>query len=269
MNVEAPLPPIGREFWQPLAESSTLETLWEQKRVCRSLIVRDEERSSTAVGKLSTLGAITDGIFTDLKLVTHGTLAHGSLAVPGTLVGPGTVIYSTRTASPVQNPMSRFLEQDLLLFSLYAPNVAARIVSMNSPQELWVPPDTYLADTSWQFHFGFAAPTPSPGLTKVQMLERAYVTEDAAKVGSFVEQNRLTDILIAAVEPLKKTFGETLTRTLTLVEDDEGSRTLFCFVAFPGALDEAQKALDSFDRGWWLRNVKEFGPKLNFDFELV
>jgi hypothetical protein len=58
-------------------------------------------------------------------------------------------------------------------------------------------------------------------------------------------------------------------KVLRLVEDDEGARTLFCFVVFDGQLSEAMRALKSFDESWWLERCAQVAGKLNFDFELV
>jgi hypothetical protein len=110
------------------------------------------------------------------------------------------------------------------------------------------------------------------GLSKMPILEplkRDYVISDAEKVAKFVEEHKLRGILARAAEPINQAFGETSVKTLTILEDGEGSRTLFCYVKFPGSLDDAMHALDNFDHNWWLPNARKFGARLNFDFELV
>jgi len=183
--------------------------------------------------------------------------------------------------------MLKFSENELTLVSRYTPNVAASIVTANDPQTFFVMPETcpiyFINDPREIFGmsetcptnfidatgFDFAAPVLVRKPKTIETLGSAYVISNVAKVESFIEENQLTEILVQAVEAIKRTFGESRTRTLTVLEDDEGSRTLFCLVAFPGSLDDARKALESFDRNWWLKNARRFGSKLNFDFELV
>jgi len=95
------------------------------------------------------------------------------------------------------------------------------------------------------------------------------VTTDRDEMNSFVVSNRLLHVLLDAVPHVVAAFGESSVKTLGIVQDDEGERTLYCLVAFPGTLDEAQRSLDFFDHSWWLNHARAFGLKLNFDFELV
>ena len=85
----------------------------------------------------------------------------------------------------------------------------------------------------------------------------------------FIAVNGLGTPLLQSEEHIKTAFGESSLKTLALVEDDEGYRTLFCLVVFPGSLDRARQALKSFDNNWWLQRARRFGAKLNFDFELI
>ncbi len=103
----------------------------------------------------------------------------------------------------------------------------------------------------------------------LRTLEQAYVLEDRSAIPAFIERNRLLELLLAAREPLSSAFGEGTMKKLTLVEDDEGFVTLFCYVLVPGGLEEARRALDSFDESWWLAHSHEAGGKLNFDFDLI
>jgi hypothetical protein len=100
-------------------------------------------------------------------------------------------------------------------------------------------------------------------------LKEVYVFEERARVAEFVERNRLRSLLAEAREPLVAAFGERAVKKLSLVEDDEGSETLFCSVGVSGSLDEARRALRSFDQGWWLDRCANVSGKLNFDFELI
>jgi hypothetical protein len=115
---------------------------------------------------------------------------------------------------------------------------------------------------------GPSKPTTAPS-GALSALEEVYVFEERARVGGFVQRNRLRNLLLEARDPLIATFGETAVRKLSVVEDDEGSETLFCSIGVSGSLDEARRALTSFDQGWWLDRCANVSRKLNFDFELI
>jgi len=101
-------------------------------------------------------------------------------------------------------------------------------------------------------------------------LERAYEISDREAIGAFLRGDRSAlSILKDAPNALDTFFGPKAKKVLRLVEDDEGARTLFCFVAFDGQLSEAVRALKSFDEGWWLERCAQVAGRLNFDFELV
>ena len=94
-------------------------------------------------------------------------------------------------------------------------------------------------------------------------------SSNRSAVPAFIKRNRLLEPLLEARGPLASAFGEAAVKKLTLVEDDEGFVTLFCLVLAPGGLEEARRALNSFDESWWLARSHEAGGKLNFDFELI
>ena len=100
-------------------------------------------------------------------------------------------------------------------------------------------------------------------------LEAVYVIEDRGRVASFIDANHLRPILIEAREPLNEAFGEATIKTLTLTRDDEGFDTLYCLVIMPGEMQEARRALRSFDQRWWLVRSAHATGILNFDFILV
>jgi len=103
-----------------------------------------------------------------------------------------------------------------------------------------------------------------------QGLEQAYVIDDREAVDAFVQSNPFVfAILREAPAALNIFFGPNAKRILRIAEDDEGTRTLFCFVAFDGHLSEAMRALKSFDENWWLERCAWVAGRLNFDFELV
>ncbi len=101
------------------------------------------------------------------------------------------------------------------------------------------------------------------------LLEGTYVIENRREVAQFVEDNQLGGLLKQAHDPINKAFGRKAVKTLTVVEDDEGFRTLFCLVMIPGDMQEARNALKAFDEEWWLQHSPKVGGKLNFDFELI
>ncbi len=100
-------------------------------------------------------------------------------------------------------------------------------------------------------------------------LEQAYVFDERSAVAAFMERNRIRSLLLEAREPLNTAFGGAAMKTLTLVRDDEGFDALFCLVMVPGDMQEARRALRSFDEQWWLAHSAQAGGKLNFDFELI
>jgi hypothetical protein len=109
-------------------------------------------------------------------------------------------------------------------------------------------------------------------LTKNSVLDsinKSYVVVDPKSVATFIEEHRLRGILDQAIEPLNRAFGASSIKQINIFEDDEGGRTLFCAVKFPGALADAIRALDAFDEDWWVKNAARFGARLNFDFELI
>ena len=108
----------------------------------------------------------------------------------------------------------------------------------------------------------------APERTQAELPD-VYVIEDRSTVAAFIEENRLRGLLLQARNPLNAAFGEAAVKTLTLVRDDEGFKRLFCLVMAPGDMQEARRALRSFDQQWWLARCEQAAGKLNFDFELV
>jgi hypothetical protein len=104
----------------------------------------------------------------------------------------------------------------------------------------------------------------------MQELEPAYSISDPESIDAFLRNNRSAiSLLKEAPAALSAAFGRKASKTLRLVEDDEGAQALFCFVAFAGSLADAIDALKSFDENWWLDRCAQVAGKLNFDFELV
>lgn len=110
---------------------------------------------------------------------------------------------------------------------------------------------------------------PVTSASAIKGLEDVYVIENRLDVAAFIQENRLRGLLLQARNPLHAAFGEGAVKTLTLVTDDEGFKTLFCLVMVQGDMVEARRALRSFDQQWWLARSELASGKLNFDFELV
>jgi hypothetical protein len=172
------------------------------------------------------------------------------------------------------NIAASYLEKQIKVSSLYNSNVAATIVTSRATD--WATSQALRITSEKMWHISpddlaasVVAVPPQKQPTSLERLSSSYAIADPKNVLGFVNENQLTDILLQAVAPIKKAFGPLPSKRLTIVEDEEGLRALFCFVAFPGTLDDAQKCLDVFDRDWWLKNARTFGTKLNFDFELA
>src|ERR1051326_1233880 len=244
------------EINNPPAESSTSEAL-----VAR--LLRDRERPKKGLSAIVLQSGIIPlnlrcGVcWKDLDLEVVDLLSFYNT---GAVKLSGNVCW--------EDPGVKFDEQDLMLVSPYTANVAASIATFSN-QQIFAMPETYSFDVLYPTGLNFAASVIDRAPKPTPYLGSAYKIDNATKASSFIEQNQLTDILVQAIEPLNKAFGESLTKTLTVVEDDEGSRTLFCLVAFTGSPKDARKALDAFDRNWWLMNARRFVGKLNFDFELA
>lgn len=126
------------------------------------------------------------------------------------------------------------------------------------------PVQAVLAGTHWN-HCNREMPADSTTAD----LQKRYVIDDASRVAAFVRWNRLRGLLLEAKGQLDAAFGEAAIKRLLLVNDDEGSLALFCLVIVPGDMEEAVRALRSFDEQWWLARCEQAAGRLNFDFELV
>ena len=152
-------------------------------------------------------------------------------------------------------------------------------------QEVFPPPISFMQDDSFSrpqvtandsehpealgLFLGRSQETYSRTSTADELNSRFVITTNRRETFKFIETNDLLPILLKSEKYVSDAFGQASLKTLAIVQDDEGYRTLFCLVVFGGTLAEAQEALRSFDRDWWLRNSRKFGSKLNFDFELV
>lgn len=176
--------------------------------------------------------------------------------------------------SPNRTPLSssgqsRLIIQQLLLVSATR-DLEGLLFPFLEEREQIDEVSTPSAASSGPLYFPWNAPHQETGQdSELSAVEQTYVLEDRSAIAAFIKRNRLLDLLLEAREPLISAFGESPVKKLTLVEDDEGFTSLFCLVLIPGSLDEAKRALDSFDDGWWLAQSHEAAGKLNFDVELI
>jgi hypothetical protein len=102
-----------------------------------------------------------------------------------------------------------------------------------------------------------------------EQLNQSYVIDNRDAVNPFLAANHLHSLLREALPHLEAAFSNSTVKTLSLVTNDEGSQTLFCFVMWKGKMEAARAALRAFDESWWLTNSGKIADKLNFDFELI
>jgi hypothetical protein len=102
----------------------------------------------------------------------------------------------------------------------------------------------------------------------LKILDQLYVIEDRAAVLPFIGTNRLRGLLLDAAPVLERAFGDT-TKILTVIRDDEGVESLFCYVLTRSSVQQARQALRVFDTDWWIQRCARAEGKLNFDFELI
>jgi hypothetical protein len=247
----------------PPAESGTSEGLFDY-------VLREKKRSSNVLDAVLSQPGIVPGQSSLGNVCWKGmTLQYAGQTIVLSAPDALSVVAANRSHNRLwKDPDVQFADQNLTLVSAYTATAAASLAVFNR-QQIVATPETYFVEMFYSAGFNLAAPAiirptkPSPDLGS------AYKIDDSTKAGLFIEKHRLREILVKAIEPLNKAFGESPIKTLAVVEDEEGSRTLVCLVAFPGSGTEARNALNAFDRNWWLMNAREFVGKLNFDFELV
>jgi hypothetical protein len=100
---------------------------------------------------------------------------------------------------------------------------------------------------------------------------RQYYTlleSDRGVIDVLEDEAALFTLLIEAVQPLRTAFGEKrLLQVRVQYSDDD--RLLKVAVQLPADFDcDAEGALRSFDREWWLKNCHRSGGTLVFDYEM-
>ena len=82
------------------------------------------------------------------------------------------------------------------------------------------------------------------------------------------EEPELYRLLLGAIDPLKRTFGEIRLIHLRVLSSDEDSFLKVAVQLPPSSTASAATALRSFDNAWWLDNCHRSGGALVFDYEL-
>jgi len=105
---------------------------------------------------------------------------------------------------------------------------------------------------------------------QVRTLRQYYTVVDSDRrvIEVLEEETALFTLLIEAVGPLQMAFGEKrLLQVRVLHSDDD--RLLKVAVQLPADFgSDAEDALRSFDREWWLQNCHRSGGMLVFDYEI-
>ncbi len=93
------------------------------------------------------------------------------------------------------------------------------------------------------------------------------ITGDQQSVLSVIRNRpNLGRLLVEAVAPLRRSFGENVVLRLDLLVGDEDP-TLRAVAVVPAAFPGPEAALARFDTGWWLDNWHRGGAMVNFDWE--
>ena len=96
-----------------------------------------------------------------------------------------------------------------------------------------------------------------------------YVLPSDCSVEDFLaEHQRLAQVLLDAVRPLKQYFGDSTVFSLKAPIDWEGEQTLYAVVIWPGPAGAVRDALAKFDDEW-LSGSKFSSVDLTFTYELV
>jgi hypothetical protein len=113
------------------------------------------------------------------------------------------------------------------------------------------------------------APRSASGPDEVANIARNYtITGDEQAVFSVIRQGRdLGPLLVEAVTPLRRSFGDSVPLRLKLLIGGEEEPSLVALAIIPTAFPEPEEALSQFDKGWWLDNCHRAGAMVVFDYE--
>ena len=114
------------------------------------------------------------------------------------------------------------------------------------------------------------SPAPEIAVDFEREVGKHFVLPDDSSVATFLAEHRsLPQILLAAVAPLRASFGAQTTFCLRAPIDESGWRTLYAVAMWPGKVRDARTALAKFDDGWWIAQSRQASGYLTFAYELV
>lgn len=106
---------------------------------------------------------------------------------------------------------------------------------------------------------------------QLRTLQKYYTILDSERVviELLEEEPALFTLLVEAMRPLQKAFGEKRLLHIRVQYSDDDS-LLKVAVQLPANFgnDQAEQALRSFDKEWWLKNCHRSGGSLVFDYEI-
>jgi hypothetical protein len=108
-------------------------------------------------------------------------------------------------------------------------------------------------------------------LRQLRTLQQYYTVLDSDRVviEFLKEESGLYTLLVEAVRPLQTTFGKKgLLHVRVQHSDDDGLLKVVVQLPADFGDDQAEQALGSFDREWWLNNCHRSGGALVFDYEI-
>ena len=103
---------------------------------------------------------------------------------------------------------------------------------------------------------------------QLTLLQQSYIILDSndSIIEILREEPALAPLLIEAVTPLKKAFGERRIQLRSQAADDD--TFLKVAVQLPVDFPDPENALLSFDSAWWLNNCHRSSGALVFDYEI-
>jgi hypothetical protein len=105
---------------------------------------------------------------------------------------------------------------------------------------------------------------------QLRTLEQRYTILDSGRliIEVLEEEPALFPLLVEAVQPLRRVFGEMQILQLRVQYSDDDS-LLRVAVQLPANFDDdPERALQSFDSEWWLNNCHRSAGALVFDYEI-
>jgi hypothetical protein len=100
-------------------------------------------------------------------------------------------------------------------------------------------------------------------------VRKYYVLSSVSSVTEFLNEHRtIPQLLLQAHPHLRQYFGDTVF-SLRTNSDEYGWEKLYVAAMWPGSVEEAMDALESFQEHWWLQQFSLSSGRLTFTYELV